>query len=353
MKLDALKKTALKAYKKSGGNFATRGLLPLKKPSDVGILYYPGVTAVVEKISAQPEAARTLCRSGKTIGLISTQPALYYPLLSAKAAIISDLSGANVIPLLIRYEHPENLPAVVRSIAGNFAAIIADSFKSSERKVLEAHTGMFETPLCFQEQLLAGAIMSLLPNAAKLLKKPLTKLSITLEGEGRMMLELIKQLKAEGLHALAIDERGALYPRRPNMNSKKIEMATMLRSVKDARSRAEILTATNVSISAKAGKLSGAGLPERCVIVALNADEVSALPKQTLVSTLPTELNHITDLHLALALAGVLMEGKKISDKTFSQGVKALTKLGKPDAKKLFPSLLEKGLSRKLAKLIK
>ena len=136
MNLKTLLSTAVKTYQKIGGNFITRPAMSLRTKKDLATFYYPGIDAVMKKIEMTPELSRKLCRSSKTVGIISTQPKSYYPALTAKAGLLSAVCDLNVIPLLVRYDHFANLPSLLSQTALNFQVIFCMGFKPLERTVL-------------------------------------------------------------------------------------------------------------------------------------------------------------------------------------------------------------------------
>ena len=357
MGLATYDKKALKAYQKSGGNFMTGITMSLRKESDLSMFYYPGISAVLEKILEKPEVQRKMCSHHKTFGLISTRPASYYPLLTAKAALLSSLAQVNVIPLLIRYENLANLPHILDQISINFQAIICTDFKATEKRFLEGTLHERGLPVVFHQRMEAAAVMASINNAARFLKKSVKKAQITIEGTDEVIFDLLGLLKREGAdNVTLIDHKGALYHKRPNMNREKIELMKMIESKKDSSTRGELLKKTDIYISSMKENLTGETtdlLPEKAVIISLRSQVVEKHGKQALISTLPQLPNHLTDLHITAGIVSAIAEGKKYSEKTLSQAIKGLAAIYKsPRAGQLLPGLLEKNLAKKIAKSI-
>jgi malate dehydrogenase (oxaloacetate-decarboxylating) len=351
-------KQALKWYAKSEGNFKTSSGMPLKKASDLSLFYYPGIEGVLEKITSNPESQKKYCVHYKTIGLISTRPESFYPLLTARAALISDLAGVNVIPLLIRYENVTNLPQVLENVSLNFQMMIGADLKPLEKEILRQAYKDKDYPLFFTDQLQAAAVISALQSASKMMKKNIKKAKVTLEGEDELMEELLLLLHQEGVENITIiDEKGAMYEKRPNMNKNKNRIAKVMKLKKDARTREEILQDTDLYVTSNkqdiGSDLSNL-LPDKAVIITLKSQQVTKKSKQSLVSTLPHLPNHISDLHIAVGLASALKEGKRLKPKSLSQAIKGLhTVFKSPKQNNLMPGLLEKKLAQKISKQIK
>jgi len=349
-------KKALKTYQSAGGNFTTKNLIKLNKEADLGSFYYPGIYAIQDKISKKAANQKKYCRYHRTIGLISTKTSEQYPLLSARAALLSQVGDLNALPLIIRYGELKSLPEVLRKISPSFQLIVCTDFSLKESEIMA--TAANQTPVLFHDELEAGAVMAAVLNAAKLKKKTIKKLSITLEGSDRYMNKISELLKEAGATTIAlIDERGPVYQKRPNMNRDKNLLAKKLKISKDERSREEILKESDVYINSDSEHISSSTtnhLPDKAIIISVRAEEIDKKPKQALVSTLADRPNHITDLHLAAGIAYALAEGKKYGPKTMEQAIQALAKVYKtPKADKLVPGLLEKGLAKKIAKGIK
>ena len=140
------------------------------------------------------------------------------------------------------------------------------------------------------------------------------------------------------------------------MNRQKIALVERLGVKKDDRSREQLLQETDVYISTLSGDLSEdirSQLPEKAVVIALRASQISLARKQALVSTLPSHPNHVTDLQIAAVLLSAVCEGKKMDDKSLKKAVQALaTYFGTPKSDRLVPGLLEKNLVKKLLKKI-
>ncbi|MDP2691071.1 MAG: hypothetical protein Q8O95_01540 [bacterium] len=348
---------ALKTYQKSGGNFSTISKLPLKKESDLASYYFPGISAIVEKIQKKPDVQSKYCSYHRTVGVISTSDPYHYPVLTARAALLSHVTGANAIPLMIRYGKVKRLPDCIKAIASNFRALYCTDLSTSEREIMaKAHD--IGIPVLYQDQMESAAIMASILSASKMLKKSLKKIAITIEGSGPVVEGLIQLLRYEKSDTLTIlDERGPLYKRRPNMNHFKNSLVTLLGLNKDARTREQALQQTDIYIFAQEADLekkTTEQLPDKAVIITLKSLKVDKKPKQSLISTLPTLPNHLTDLHITAGIIDALVEGKSFQPDTIHRAIKALSEVYKtPSTLKLMPGLLEKNLSKKIAKGIK
>lgn len=356
MKKDHFKK-AVKLYSQACGNFKTVSTIPLRKEADLASMYYPGISAVLEKISKKPQDQGKYCRQQRSIAVIGTRSVQHFPLLSAKAAILSEVADVNAIPLMIRYENPKKFAFLLNSLSTNFQAFFCGDIGEKEREILKSHY-KGDIPLIFHEQTEAAAVVAAVLNASKMMKKTPKKVSVTIEGKDQLTVDIVEFLMEEKFENITlIDARGPLYRKRPNMNRQKKRQVEISKAKKDERTREEVLSQTDIFIHSlpedlKASVIST--LPAKATVIALKVDQVEKGPKQALVSTLPTLPNHLTDLHIVAGMIDALCGGKKYSENTLSQAIRGLAAVYKsPKPDRIIPGLLEKNLAKKIAKAIK
>lgn len=346
-------KQAVQVYKKNKGNFVTQSTISLKKESDLSSLYYPGIEAVLEKIENKPELLEKMSTLQGTVLVVSTRPTLRYPLLTAKAALITEVAQVNALPLQLSYSSPKKMATILQSLEQSACAIFIAESTPKEREILEA-TYKGRIPLLFHEESEAAAVVSAVLNSAKLLKKSLSKTNVTLHGDDSLAQNIIRLLKENGVNNLTlVDDRGALYKRRPNMNRFKKALLKLTQTKKDSRTLEEIYKDTHIFITTEKTELKKADtelFSEKAVFVTLKAQNVELQKSQSLVSTMPDQANHITDLHIAAGIFYALSEGKKITPKTLKEAIFGLQKIYKaPQKKKIVPGLLEKNLAKKIS----
>lgn len=351
-------KLAMKAFQKYLGPLQVRLKVPVKKESDLSWAYYPGISSIHDRMMNDPVFERRFNPLHRMVTMVSTAGKPYYPILTAKAALLSELTGMNCFPLLLRYENPTNLPSLSRSLEGSMGLMLWCQVKPLERDILDQSVVDPEAKPIFDMDLLSGAALAGVLSAARYRRKSLKKMAVTVDVGDPHLKFLIQELLVLGAENMTlIDERGELYLRRPNMNQEKNLLVKVLNPKKTGKSREDILKTTDCYITGQKGALSMAmcsNLPDRCVIVSLRADRIEKKPQQVLISTLPHLPNHITDLHLAVGLLEAMKQGKKISRKPLHQAIKGLSEVyARPSPKRMLPGLLEKNLGKKIAKAIR
>lgn len=332
--------------------------VPVKKESDLSWAYYPGISSIYERMVKDPVFESRYNPLHRMVTMVSTAGRPYYPVLTAKAALLSELTGMNCFPLLLKYENPTNLPMLRRSLEGSMGLMLWCHVKSLEREILDQSITENEGKPIYDTDLLSGAALAGILSTARFRHRQLKKLAITIDGTDLNLKFLIQELIAMGADNITlIDERGELYARRPNMNQTKIQLLHLLNPKKSGRTREEILAATDCYVTSQKGTLPMALanlLPDQVVIVSLQADHIEKKSHQVLISTLPQLPNHITDLHLAVGLFEAAKQGKKINHRSLLEAVKGLSEVySSPRANKMLPGLLEKNLGKKIAKAIR
>ena len=350
-------KRAPKAYQDADGVLHTACALPLKKEADLALAYYPGVTGVLSKIEAKAANQLKYDRLHKTVALISTLPTTVYPVLAAKAAVLSEVAALNAFPVLLNPDQPTTHAETVARLQRGFSAVLTVGMSRKEVEILRS-TWSCDLPLLVDYELEAAAVAAAVMNAAKMSKSSLKKIRVVLDGEDDLTLSVAEQLVASGVIELTlIDERGPLFLKRPNMNRQKNDLAEVTKKKKDERSLEEVYSATDVYIHCRAEDLSEKTceqLPAKATVITLKAEEVKCGKQQSLISTLPQKPNHLSDLHLASGILMALGEGKSLGKTTLDQAIKALHAVYKsPKKDRLFPGLLDKNLAEKIAKGIK
>ncbi len=347
-------KQALKAYQKQEGNFKTSFTLDLKKEKDLATAYYPGIQAVLDKVKKKAAWQPKYCSHHNTIALISTRPPAYYPLLTARAGILSHLTGVNALPLMLRYRKAKELPGLLEQFSPSYRMIIATDLLPEEKYYLKG-TKKLSTPIFFEDELMAGSITAAALSATKLLKTTAKKAQLTIEGVSLNSYALCEMLMEHGFDNITmLDDRGPMYRKRPNMNQQKNAVCKLLNNKKDDRSRKEVLEQSDILIHdtpTDLKKKTAEQLKSNTVIICTKAMNIENLSSQAVISTLPDRDNHMTDLHLTLGLIHQLQNGETLNDKSLKKAVIGLSKVIKaPQKKKLFPGLLHKNLGKHIAK---
>jgi len=350
-------KRAPKAHQDAGGILHVNCGLPLKKEADLAKAYYPGLLGVIRKVEAKAANQPKYDRLHKTIALISTLRDELNPVVSAKAALISEVADVNVFPLLLDADAPTEHADTMARLQRGFSAVLTAGMTRKELEILRA-TWKCELPVYADWELLAAAVSAAVMNAAKMQKSNLKKIRVTIEGDDDQAIAIAEQLHYDGVQDLTyLDERGPLYLKRPNMNRQKNELVSVSKPKKDGREREEVLAETDVYIFTSHEDIDDkttSQLPAKATIISLQSETIAHGKQQSVISTLPMRPNHLSDLHLAAGLMKAVSDGKQLGKDSLEQAIKGVHAVYKaPKKDRLFPGLLDKNLAEKIAKAIK
>ncbi|MDF2379373.1 MAG: hypothetical protein P1V18_04090 [Candidatus Gracilibacteria bacterium] len=350
--MKSLKKKALQQYQSHEGNYQICTSFPLKKEEDLATMYYPGINDVIEKIEKKPANQHKFCSLPFSVGVISSCKTTQYPIISAKAALLSHVAALNAIPLTLKYGKPQNIPTILNQLSPNFQAYYVTNVSQLEEEIIRDNIKKIDRPVIFHTESMALGVIASALAAARMMKSKPAKVHITLEGSDRLAKEITAHLKSYKFSNITLlDEDGPLYAKKPMMNRDKIELVNIIKSKKDHRSRDEVLGATEIYISTMHQNISSqlsSKLNAKATIIALNSEEIVKQSKQSLISTLPHLENHISDLHIAAIMLSAACIGKDIDGKTLKKATESMANFHPtPKGKKIIPGLLDKKLVTK------
>lgn len=347
--MKTIKKKALKSYQDHQGNFHICTSFPLKKEEDLAVMYYPGIEDVIEKIEKKPINQHKFCSLPFTVGVISSCKPTEFPLISAKAALLSHVAALNAIPLTLKYGKVTNIPTILNQLSPNFQAYYITDVTALEEEVIRENLDKIDKPVIFHHESMALGVVASALAATKVLKSKPAKIRVTLEGSDVLAMEISKHLiNHKFTNITLIDEEGPLYTKRPKMNRDKNSLVSITKPKKDNRTRDEVFNETDIYISTLHEEVTdtlSSQLDSKAVIITLKAKGITKQSKQSIISTLPHLENHISDLHISSLLLSAACVGKSVDDKAHKKAAEALAGYyTNPKGKKIIPGLLEKKL---------
>lgn len=131
-----------------GGKIKTMPTFPVTSEEDLRKVYTPGVAQVCEMISKDPKAAQNYTGVQRTVALVTNGsrvlglgdigPLASLPVMEGKAALFSQLTGLNMIPVLVDTQDPREFIDTVVRISKGFGAIQMEDIKTPECFEIEA-----------------------------------------------------------------------------------------------------------------------------------------------------------------------------------------------------------------------
>jgi malate dehydrogenase (oxaloacetate-decarboxylating) len=130
-----------------GGKIAVVPRNPVKTVEDLRKVYTPGVAAISKLIQSDPEAAHEFTVISKTVALVTNGsrvlglgnigPVASMPVMEGKAALFTQFSGLNMIPILCNTLDPDLFVEVVCTIAPGFAAVQLEDIQTPDCFTIE------------------------------------------------------------------------------------------------------------------------------------------------------------------------------------------------------------------------
>ncbi len=367
-----------------GGKISVSSKKPITSMEDLSIIYTPGVAKVSKAIAEDVSKAKEFTIAGNTVAVVSDGSAVLglgnigpeaaLPVMEGKAAIFKEFGGLNAFPICIRTQDVEEIIALVKNIAPNFAAINLEDISAPRCfEIEERLTKELDIPVMHDDQH-GTAVVLLAALLGALQLYPKSKLRIVVTGAGAAGVAVTKLLfKARGMGLLDIDSlalldsKGVVAMDRDDLNDVKRSMAILTKQEKTMDlhqaiegadvfigvSAPNILTKDDVRMMNKDPFVFAMANPDP-EIMPDDAKAGGAVIVGTGRSDYPNQVNN------ALAYPGIfkgLIEGgfKRATDEVKITAAKAIFEYNKPklDPEHILPSVLDKNVPNIIANAIK
>jgi len=179
-----------------GGKIAITPRYPVKSIEDLRKVYTPGVASISKMIQSDPATAReftgigttvAICTNGsRVLGLGNIGPVAALPVMEGKAALFTQFSGLNMVPILIDTLDPEKFVETVCAIAGGYSAIQLEDIQTPDCFEIEDELiKRLSIPVMHDDQH-GTAVVSLAAvlNACRIVKMDLKKATVGQIGLG-------------------------------------------------------------------------------------------------------------------------------------------------------------------------
>ncbi|MBU6455070.1 MAG: NAD-dependent malic enzyme, partial [Cyanobacteria bacterium REEB67] len=213
-----------------GGKISITPTSEVKNSVDLAQVYTPEVARVCMAIHANPEKAANLTIKGKMVAVVSDGSRVLalgnigalaaLPVMEGKAMLFKRFANVDAFPICLNTQNADEIVAAVKAIAPNFGAINLEDIESPrcyevERRLREA----LDIPVFHDDQhgtaIVVGAAAL---NAARFVKKPMSRLKVVAVGTGAAGMACIKMLIDLGVKdIIAYNKDGAVYKGAPNL----------------------------------------------------------------------------------------------------------------------------------------
>jgi malate dehydrogenase (oxaloacetate-decarboxylating) len=268
---------SLDRHRETRGKIEVRSRMRLESQDDLSIAYTPGVARPCEWIGENPGAAWDLTWKGRTVAVVSDGSAILglgnlgplasLPVMEGKAALFREFAGIDAVPVVLDTSDPGEIVRTVRAIAPTYGGINLEDISAPRCFTIESELQDLGIPVLHDDQHgTAIVLLAALMNAVKVVEKPLSALSVVVNGAGAAGRAITRLLTcAEGgdrcipvKRIRVCDSKGIVWPGRPGNDEIKEELGADTNPEGDEGTLEDALRGADVFIGVSRGDLFGA-----------------------------------------------------------------------------------------------
>ncbi|MPM55248.1 NAD-dependent malic enzyme [bioreactor metagenome] len=265
----SLRDDALKLHKDNKGKLDVMSKVPVKDKESLSLAYTPGVAEPCKEIHADQNTVYDYTSKGNMVAVVSDGTAVLglgnigpyaaLPVMEGKSVLFKCFGGVDAFPICLNTKEVDKIVDIVLQIEPAFGGINLEDITAPacfeiERKLKEK----MPIPVFHDDQhgtaiiVLAGLI-----NAAKLCKKNLSDLDVTINGAGAAGMAITKILLTAGVKDVVLcDREGIIYRgRKENMNWAKEEIALITNKSNKKGKLSDALKAADVFIGVSSANI--------------------------------------------------------------------------------------------------
>lgn len=285
------------------GKIAVRSNMRLDSQDDLSLAYTPGVARPCEEIAKCPEKAWDLTWKGRTVAVVSDGsavlglgdigPSASLPVMEGKAALFKEFAGVDAVPVVLDTKDPDEIISIVRAIAPTFGGINLEDIGAPRCFRIEEELQDVGIPVMHDDQHgTAIVLLAALQNASRVVGRPLSSLSVVINGAGAAGRAITRLLTCTDEDDRCIpvgrvrvcDSRGIVFPGREGNDELKEELGTLTNPERDAGDLRDALDGADVFIGVSRGNLL-----TRDDIRRMNADSIVLAMANPIPEIMPDE----------------------------------------------------------------
>lgn len=341
-----------------GGKLTVAPRYPVKTVNDLQKVYTPGVAAVSSLIQSNPAAAEEYTGIGRTVALVTNGsrvlglgnigPVAAMPVMEGKAALFSQFSGYNMVPILLETQDPKEFVETVISISRGFGAIQLEDIKTPDCFYIEEELiKRLNIPVMHDDQHGTAVVcLAAVLNACRLVGKDLKTAvvgQIGLGGAGSAIAHLV--MNHTGRPVVGTDIQSYAQERLRKLGGE------VVASVAEVMKRVDVVIAT----TGQAGLIKASMIRKGQVILALSNPEPEISIKEAVEAgaAFASDGRRVNNL---LGYPGILkgaMEARatRMTSKMYLAAVQAI--VDHTPEKELLPDPLDLTLHERVAQAVK
>ena len=205
---------ALRLHQNYQGKLATVIKVPVETPSDLTLAYTPGVAAPCLAIKENKENSYIYTNRGNIVAVISDGSAVLglgnigpeasMPVMEGKSLLLKKFANIDAIPIVLDTQDSEEIIKTVKYLAPSFGAVNLEDISAPRCVEIERRLkDELNIPVFHDDQHGTSIVVTAaLINAAKLVKKNISDLTVTMSGTGAAGSSIMRMLKSLGVKTI-------------------------------------------------------------------------------------------------------------------------------------------------------
>lgn len=227
-----LREKALEYHAKNKGKIATALPSEIKNKEDLSLAYTPGVAEVSKEVADRPESAYQYTIKGHTVAVVSDGSAVLglgnigplgaLPVMEGKAALFKTFANIDAFPICLDTQVSEEIIKVTRAIAPVFGGINLEDIAAPRCFEIEEALQDLGIPVMHDDQHGTAVVTyAALINAAKVVGKNLSDLSVVISGAGAAGNGVTRLLAEKVSNVIVLDSKGMINKDRSDLDPHK------------------------------------------------------------------------------------------------------------------------------------
>jgi malate dehydrogenase (oxaloacetate-decarboxylating) len=365
-------------HSKFKGKIKVEVSTPIRNKEDLSVAYTPGVAEVSKIIKDNPEKVFKYTIKPHTVAIVSDGSAVLglgnigalgaIPVMEGKAALFKTFAGIDAFPICLNTQDPKEIINIVKNISPVFGGINLEDIAAPHCFEVEENLQDLGIPVMHDDQHgTAVVVLAGLINAAKVVGKKLSDLSVVVNGAGAAGNAIARLLSEKVKNVIVVDSKGIVSKERADLDPYKIKLLEITNKenlsggLKDALkgvdvfigvSKANLLTSKDIKLMNKNSIVFAMAnpIPE---IMPDEAKKGGAKVVATGRSDMPNQINN------SLAFPGIFkgaleIRAKKITKEMKIAAAEALAGMvANPTAEKIIPGPFDEGVAEIVSAAVK
>ncbi len=262
-----------------------RSTVPLRGPSDLSLVYTPGVARACSAIAEDPKLVHELTWKANTVavvtdgsavlGLGNIGPEAALPVMEGKGLLLKELAGVDAVPICLNCPDLSDLVDTVLRLTPTFGAVsLAEIAYPRCYEALQRLRHELEIPI-FQDDEHGAAIVvaAALLNAVRVTGRTISETTVVVGGCGAVGVAVTRMLLALGVaDVIMCDRHGALHVDRDDLTLFEFELAVSTNLIGKRGDVMDVLRGADAFVGAPGARVSPealAGMADDAIVFTL------------------------------------------------------------------------------------